>query len=126
MTKLDWQALGYDYACQHCHAVVLLHERKSDSAEYGLNWDEFINTCADEIYPLLDAWWPTYDKDSKRAILENARLYTKGEQEGLNLRIASIEAQLSALDALAQLSELDEEAQLSELYKKGGLFDKLG
>ena len=69
MKSFHWSVvLSLEDACERCGSVNRAWEAASDSAEYGMNWYEFINTD-DRVSEYLDKWWEAVPSAEKRAML---------------------------------------------------------
>lgn len=76
--------MDFEYLCDQCPEVQEEYDREYNSAEYGLNWYEFINTTPYNLRAMVEKWWYNDLTLQRRNEIVNARYKEfKDKFEGL-------------------------------------------
>lgn len=74
MKKIEhpWELLKWDYVCDQSPDIQLAYEKANDSAEYGVNWYEFINNISHTPHfsTTADKWWNSLPHERQLELLK--------------------------------------------------------
>ena len=71
---LSWQLLDWEYVCDQAPDIQIAFYDADLSAEYGVNFQEFIDTT-EGLEAGAQKWWNSLDIDRKKELLAERRTW---------------------------------------------------
>lgn len=87
-----WGLLDWQYVCSQAPGVATKHEHASDSAEYGVNFFEFIET-EEGLTKDVEKWWKGLSEDERLKILEEKAACVRNILDDLEIEIGNANVQ---------------------------------
>jgi len=92
---MSYHLLNWEDVCDRAPLIAAAHESASARAEYGISWQEFINTDFDnKLGPMAKEWWDSLTKDRQRVLLTERLEAHKKSVDAVSKALGDLEAHL--------------------------------